>query len=789
MNLLQKTLTGAAGLLAACAMVACGGGGGGTGPASTAGGSTTTPTTEDGLTVTTSVSSFAFNGFSTTGATTWYVDFSLNNVSKDATYYGGMVDSAGLVRADYKILNTRAAVAVTMPKQNAGQRSGTLKFMLCKDAGCATQIWSNTIPYTSTVFDVSGQAVSMQADEGRDSSTLTVPVTPNDDKHLLTATTSAPWLSVRQDAAAGLQLTASAKNMAAGTYRATVTVAFNGASYPAVDIPVTFTVGSGVTLPAPAPMTLASNQTEAMLTGGMPITFSSGSPAWSAASDQPWLVVTTGSGAGSGAVRYRIDISKLDGVANWTSATANIVLHSASLVDRSIPVTINKALPEIYSVGPSQLPAGAAAMVTVTGRGLAQLSGVGAFRIGGYMASGGSIVSDTSATILLPALAAGRYDVSVANAAGLSSAKGSVSSVAPMKYSYASIADVGAKYHSEFDAMRNALFAVNLDKHTLLRVRLVSGKWVSDALPIPGLKSMAFSPDRKVLYALAQESELPTASSTLIAVDPDTLAVQARYTPPPYTFSTSQPVVLTTNRNFDLTVTSNGRIWFVAYAPVYFDTVKKNFAVLADENANSAAMYGYWAGADLVGPPDGAYFYVLDSSSPLRPLRKYSVDSDKITTAQLGSTGADGEYRRGYVVSNDGTKMLVGRTDLLDVRTNAVLGSFPRVAASEYDYQYVFSPDNRRLYRMVMDGAYVVQRIEVLDVTTRSLIGTIALPDQGSACPLAPNNADGCFGDSFIISPMGDVLFWVGAQKVLVLPIPATFLKQGGAITFKNATN
>src|SRR6202007_1334077 len=84
-----------------------------------------------------------------------------------------------------------------------------------------------------------------------------------------------------------------------------------------------------------------------------------------------------------------------------------------------VPVKLNVQLPEIYFAAPDSVPAGRAATITIAGRGLAQLSNASQISLAGVPVASGTITSDTSAVLSLPALTAGRSTLSVPNAAAI----------------------------------------------------------------------------------------------------------------------------------------------------------------------------------------------------------------------------------------------------------------------------------------------------------------------------------------------------------------------------------
>jgi len=103
------------------------------------------------------------------------------------------------------------------------------------------------------------------------------------------------------------------------------------------------------------------------------------------------------------------------------------------------------------------------------------------------------------------------------------------------------------------------------------------------------------------------------------------------------------------------------------------------------------------------------------------------------------------------------------------------------VISSAIGTNAVISPDGTRLYRLVTanNNSLVVDHIDVYDTTqvqpgTSALVklSQIAVTTQALDCGAQP--AYGCdVRGAFVISPLGDTLFWVGNQRLVVYPIPS----------------
>ncbi len=738
----------------AAVLAACGGGGTGTGPGGTTG--------AGGLTVSVDRTSLDFYAISGATPSSQTVRFTLQNGS--GTYYAVVVvDRANFFTTSVSITGaTSASATLTPTSPPVGTTTGTVTFRLCRDAACGAVEWSKTLPYTVTAFEVTtATSLAFSAVESTVAHAQSVAVNPPDTSHLLRAYLadgqSSSWLSVARGSDTTFDVTASAQAVLAGRYYGTVAIAppFGGAKL----LSVSFTVGNGFVAPGDATVALKLGVSPG---GSVPVAFQGGiAPAWSAASDRAWLVLSQASGTGPAAATWDVDPSKVDAIANWSSDVATVTLTAPGLTAATARVTLQKQLPEVYRVSPPAVPEGQPATVTVFGRGLSQLAGTNDIAVGSATGVSSTAVSDSAATVSLPALAAGRYDVSVPNPFSIVTPSAQVAAIAPTTFAYGAVPTTGEKRSAVFDPTRNALYAVGSANQEVLRYRLgQDGAWHVDTLAVPGLTNLALAADGRTLWVSTDDDADPNAPTVLHAVDPDTLAMGA-------TTWTAPDHVADGNRA-GLQVTSDGRVWLGggqwSYA-TYFDPVRRAFVKWSPPGASNPPTY--WSPSySASGDGTRMAFGQANGSS----ISFWSAADDKMVSA----AGVNAYVNYGVALNRDGSRFVVNYDH--SVYATDTWTSLGVASTSSYGPSQL-SPDGTRLYVPVI-SSYSIVRVDVFDTTavtpgTASLVklGEIALANQAESCG---SNTTGCsVWPVFRLSALGDVLFLLGNQDLLVVPIPS----------------
>jgi hypothetical protein len=731
----------------AFALAACGGGGGGGG---VAGGG--------GLQIAVDKSSLDFVAAGPGGATQT-VNFTLTSGS--GTYYAVVVlDRPNTFTTSvYFTGPTTAMATLTTTSPPPGVTTGTVKFRLCPDSLCTSIAWEKALPYTITVFTVSATSVPFQATEGGAAAGQALAISPTDTGHKLAASVlgAAPWLAVARDASDLFQVTASAAGLRAGSYQGQVRVA-PVAGGPYTTVPVSFAVQSAAVPPSDQTVTL---NLAGSLGGTIPVAFRNGvSAAWTAKTDRAWLGLTAASGTGAGSVAYQIDPAALAGVANWSSDVATVEIDPAGLSPVAMRLTVQKQLPELYMVSPAAIPAGTPTAVHVFGKGLSQLASAGGIAVQGASAAATvtPVAIDGEAVVTVTVPSSGRTVVSVPNPFGIANREVELAVDPVVAWSAVKVANAGEIQSAFYDPLRSAVYAVSQAQNRIVRYELVSGTWQVAMSPvIAQLRDAGLSADRATLFATAGDATYCTGS--MLTLDPDTLqTTPARYDLP------SVSDCLTGSSRTGLQVTRDARLWFASSQTssnfTYFDLLAGKFV----RHAGSLyLMYAqYWAS------PDGSKMIVSQANGHYPAF--YTAASDSF------SAEPPAPIYYGAAASRDGSVFVFDQNGTwCAFATDAwtPLG-IPTVAAGTGSgVGYLVSPDGSKVYVLVTAASgYTMVRVDVFDTYTGRLLGQIPLTSQAADCGPSPSLSCSWI-PRFLIGPQGDVLFLVGNQGLVVLPIPS----------------
>jgi hypothetical protein len=732
----------------ACALSACGGGGGGGG---------------DDLRVTSDRNSLTLVGVNGVMPASLPITFTLSG--GDGTYYGMAVSDNDAFVASFNPQSDTTATVRIAPAGNVPlgtQSSGRITFKLCHDANCIDTAWSQQIPYVMTMFSLDATPVELVGHEGAVSEPVTRAINPPDTAGLLVFTLhDSTGITVDHSQPGHVAYTGSGVGLAAGSYTATHEIGYrvDGLEQSLMyGSTVSLTVGNGAVAPAVAAIDVTSATTATSLVGSAPVRFvGTQSPAWTATSDSPWLVLDTASGNGAGEIAYHVDATLLAELPNWSVNTAQVTLNAAGLSSVSFPLTLNKSLPEVAMVSPSGVVSGQPVTVRVSGRGLSQLSGASSFRVGDVQPTSVSIESDTSATLQLPALTAGATKLRAINALGDEGIAVAVVGASPSgTFTSTSVVHRGEKGAAVFDASRNAVYATDRSNNRLVRYRLAGGQWTVATLSLNNIAQLALAPDRATVYV--------TAGDQVVAVDPDTLKVLSRHDGEP-------GLGLRATSGEALAVTSNLRMWLPSgeWADLsYFDMRRGSFGTL-DSDLDMYLPLTFASG-------DGRKMFVNNPGylSPPVPNYWYNTASDA-----LGSNANMPPANGTVELDERGSVGLVDNHSLHRTSDWALLGK-PEVSPQSpegWGWSAVISPDGRRIYRQVVESDTAIDHLEVFD-TARQVpgtsnfvsLGTIPLPIKAVGC----TDFDGICDRSgrFLIDPTGTTLFWVGGERMVVIPIP-----------------
>jgi hypothetical protein len=670
--------------------------------------------------------------------------------------------------------SSTVVISLQARRDSPGRSTGTANFDVCSDAYCAKVVATRSFSYRIATFRVAALSVALSAPQGGAATPQTFAIEPADTEGEIAIAVqqhvpaSPAWLSAAPQAAgtpstSDVVVDGSANGLDLGSYSGWVNVSIAGKPAITKGVTVSMTVGSAMVPPAPPQFAMTVSSTTASLARTVPVTFQPGvSPAWTAEVDQPWLTLQGASGTGTGSVVVGIDPAALATLPNWTTSTGHLTIHPAGLVDLVVPVTLDLQLPALTGVSPPVIGLTGYTTLTMTGRGLSQPGALGRITI-----EGGNIVSrtagtDTSATVRITALPAGRHGVMVTNLAGLAAGGTAVHAVDATAQPYAFIAEAGGKRASLFDGARNAVFTTGYQHDFLTRFMKVDGLWHVDRLAVAQIGNVAMSFDHATLY-------VTSGTYKVSFVDPDTLTVrQTVYAP--------FPVTETYSRTSALPSTADGRVWLNQIGN-YYDSSTQAFGP-----AGAGSFQGV-----LGAPSDGTRVFFSDGST----------GGGRPYTTATGAFAPDSLMPAFWTlnVSADSSRRIADWGSLYDGDW-ALLGRLAEPNDTFYPFepitgdQGIPSPDGSRAYALVNTSRYgYTYHIGVFDTTqyrpgTTDLleIGQIALPDQAQ-CTATPNSGGSCDTvGTLLIDPAGTTLYWSGHQGLVVLPIPAS-LRQTGPVT------
>jgi hypothetical protein len=745
-------------------LASCGGGGGG-------GGSS--------LSLTSDKASFQIVGLAGQALANQSITFTLHGGTE--TYFGSAsVDQPGNFSVDFQPTGATTALVTLVPISTfSGSASGIVTLRLCRDAACAQVALTRTVPYSASVFSLSAISLSIAGHEGAISPAQTLTITPPDATRQLTFETqlsNPAWLTLVRDSDSTLSVHASGSGLSANTYQGNITVrAFqNSNQVGSVTIPVAFTVGIGTVAPPAQNIDWTLTSTAPNTQGGFPVQFNgTQSPAWSAVSDQPWLELSGAAGVGAASVGYAVNPALLGGIPNWSARSANVTIKADGLSDVTFQIAINKKLPEVYTVSPRAVALGSAPTLKISGKGLNQAVASDAFQVEGLSGVTGVVVSDTEALLTVPAISsAGAYRVVVPNASNLASRTARLSAMAVPTLSHAAVGSIGTKRSSLFDETRTAVFAVNIDQNTVVGYTWTGTNWQVTNAAVPSIGDLALSPDRQTLY-------VGSGATTLLALNPDTLQVQASHALPG---DIGHAVSLAVNfaSGAGWSVTNDMKLWFASTAghstPAYFDLRGSSF--------HTHSGPGIWNNLSLMhapllfAPSDGSRMLAVSNGiSPAQPSALYIP-----STGEVSAPGFLPVDLQDVKFSESGSRMLANGGTLYDGMSFQVLGSL-EPSLTGVPISVALSANGTRIFRLLTESVNSLRanRVEVFDATQLGSgssnfvkLGEIPVTEQAFAC--GPQFQFVCdIGPRQLnVSPFGNTLFWVGSTNLVVIPVPQT---------------
>lgn len=579
------------------------------------------------------------------------------------------------------------------------------------------------------------------------------------------------WLSTVAQGNGDLQFVASPGGLAPGSYSATATLV---SAYPGkdIDLPVSFTVGAGLAVPAPQRVVLGSDDNDSTLVGSLPVqTAGASALAWTATSNVPWLRLTRAAGT-TGAADSRIDYQVDAALAAAQPAFADVagqitISPAAGGAAVAASITLNRALAELQSVSPSLVVAGQPGSVIVRGRGLDRLADPAArLTVNGVAPLAVQRLGVDALRVSLPALAAGTASLVVSNRLGLATSSASLQVATAKAFPAGGLATGGLPRSVVADLPRRQVFVANPRAGLVQRFRDSGGAWVADTLALANLFDIGLSPDGSVLVAVERTGKLHL-------VDPASFAVTASYTAPAAVYPTP-------SAGHGLAITNDGRVW-LALGTGSNSMVSFNLRTLAFVTEQPAGLPGTLDGGPwFEASRNGERLLVVPGASgnpaPLLRVVDTAVGDWRGNPAGLtfffySLNGMDDSGSRVLVLGN----LFTGEFDYMGTPVLPDAGWNVNAA--------VLAPDGKRLYVFALPPDWnnstssSLPRVYTFDAQTAA-VGTVALTLLGRTdlsdyptCRLDSYEGE-CFRPMMNVAPDGKTLFVAGSIKLLALPLP-----------------
>ncbi|WP_228895678.1 COG1470 family protein [Pseudoduganella aquatica] len=653
----------------------------------------------------------------------------------------------------------------------AGVYTGNVKLTACANSDCSLQHLASpyTLPYTVTVYPrLKADPVSLDLAAPESGSSVATPVSlvlPGPGA-AVNATVSyvagaSGWLTAQINGAK-LTVQASAKTLLAGTYQAKLTLSVPAKSQ-FVEIPVSLTVASGLSVPERATLSIDSGTTAQEMQGTIALAMAPGATAstWTASSNQSWLQLVSASGGIATLPAWRIDPAAFALLANGQRYTAVVTVKTdAALPPKTWTLDMQKNLAEISGLDTVALLAGQGGDVLLYGRGFDKLPPA-AVVVAGAQPTAVKLLSARVLRLTMPVLQAGSYEVTLRSASGAAMRGKSIKVTTRDTYGYQALGTQGEKRMVVWDAVSKSAFVLNRTLKSVMRYAAVNGRFqLAATRSLEFVDSIAMAPDRSALI-------LRSGATKIYKLSPADLSIISMFnlgTGSGYQNDLPGPLPITGDNRLmqggfwvDLDTGASTQAEFSRYTEIY-------------GQADWLAVSGN--GMRALWPASGYY-------TPRNPIMWIDLIGGKYTP--FGMPADNATYFYDFSVNHDGSKWQFNNKVVdfdMTLLGSVVLpaGAFSRVS--------VFSRDGSRLYFYVYhhEDPQMKPRVYVYD-TSAALTTAINFPllgyiefDDLPNCPYSYNwDQERCFPFSTTMAITDDdqTLLVAGDTKFVVLPIPA----------------
>lgn len=500
---------------------------------------------------------------------------------------------------------------------------------------------------------------------------------------------------------------------------------------------------------------------------------------WTITSGSPLVVVspTTGSTATTTSIAVNINPVLLNGMLTGTVNTALSINYANSFGSSTafVPISLTVRLPRAGSAYPYVLPAGGASTISLLGDDL-QSTDLAALRINSSPVSGisGASVTRLSSqelSLSLPPLTSQPYEISFANALGLTrSSAGFSVTASPGSPGVGDMPSTGVRQKLIFDDSRNRLYAIDVDEGEIERYRWDGSSWITvGAIPLAGLSSANLLRDGQNMLAV-------TASGYY------SISLSSELAPPALITSSAALALCGQSVSYPLSTASQaesgtlfGSISAGCGEAFEYDIIAGTAAVPRLAPGVSLPFGWRMDRATIETNANGRYVALGENSSSLGNYLVMDVRTRQIVSS-IRYDGAFSSpdnivYYKLVDLDRAGSKLLINNRIIRD-RAGVTLGQLPVNSAAR------ISGDGTRAF-IYVHGLAGTGRVKVLDISTAvGLAGTypqigpdiLVTSDMGASDPDYDYQNVSSFGAA--LSGNEHILFIAGSTRIVAVAIP-----------------
>lgn len=706
-------------------------------------------------------------------------------------------------------INIRSAAGLS-----AGTHTGQIVLNACADPACQRHYTGSpkAVSYNIKVvpkISASAPSLTLASPEGGNSAVTTLSVTPMSADTVVQATVedaASSWLRVELLSNNIFRVFASAEQLSSGTYAGAVRLATKD-GLQTLSVPVTLTVSSGIMVSELSEVSLHAATALADTNLQLPVQTASGVGFnWAASSTTPWIKIDTTNGVSGEPLKWHVDLSAANGLANGAPHEGQIRIASptSALTPVNVRVVLNKRLPEVDVVAPYSVPSGKATVVRVRGRGFDAVADLmGSVRFGAVAPLAVKRINDTSLQVSLPALTPGSYSVVVHKLSALTPITHALKALAPQTFNYAAIStqalypdSVGLPSQFVYDPDRKAFTAINRmtsDYYAtqwtsnLIQFRFNGNQWIQTTKLLTRVSALGQSADGSHILTGHPWND---SSSKLTLFNSETLAQEEQLTVPIRLDSNDIPLMVTNDNR--VMINEGTRHDYLSF----FDLRTRQIVRYAGDPSAKRALMSYYHlsnggisgdGEYIIAGPDG-------SSSPMPAPISISASEGVV---RLASTPF---FYNSVGINDDGSRVYIGFGWVLDASGNT-LGNWDFTPGSAWKtVGGGYSTDGKMVYALAYAASVMAPRgskgeaalpagspkprVFVWDATKTDALGKFVLQgyfelDHYPGCrTLNYSLEELCKPQVFSsASPDGKTLLFLGNRHFVVAPIPATLLK------------